>query len=99
MACAVVITDSGGLQEESTALGVPCVTLRETTERPITVTAGTNRLVPWPPTPDGIAATVAAARAAPRRRATIPGWDGRAAERVVEALENAPISAGRCSPE
>lgn len=94
--CAVVITDSGGLQEESTALGVPCVTLRETTERPITVTAGTNRLIPWPPTPEGIAETVAAARAGPRRAATIPGWDGHAAERVVEALENAPLSAGRC---
>jgi UDP-N-acetylglucosamine 2-epimerase (non-hydrolysing) len=95
-ACAVVITDSGGLQEESTALGVPCVTLRETTERPITVTAGTNRLVPWPPTPDGIVATVAAARAAPRRAAAIAGWDGQAAERIVTALEQAPKSAGRC---
>ena len=94
--CAVVITDSGGLQEESTALGVPCVTLRETTERPITVTAGSNRMVPWPPTPRGISDTVAAARAAPRRKAAIPGWDGHAAERVVAALEEAPPSAGRC---
>ena len=42
--CAVVITDSGGLQEESSALGVPCVTLRESTERPVTVTLGTNPL-------------------------------------------------------
>src|SRR5690606_31262841 len=41
----VVITDSGGLQEESTALGVPCLTLRENTERPITVHEGTNRLI------------------------------------------------------
>ncbi|MGH7592957.1 MAG: non-hydrolyzing UDP-N-acetylglucosamine 2-epimerase [Gemmatimonadales bacterium] len=93
---AVVITDSGGLQEESTALGVPCVTLRETTERPITVTAGSNRLVPWPPTAAGIAATVAAARTTPRRPASIPGWDGHAAERVVVALECAPLDAGRC---
>jgi len=95
--CAVVLTDSGGLQEESTALGVPCVTLREATERPITVTEGTNRLVPWPPTAAGIAATVAAARSGSRgARARIAGWDGHAAERVVRALEDAPPSAGRC---
>jgi UDP-N-acetylglucosamine 2-epimerase (non-hydrolysing) len=95
--CAVVLTDSGGLQEESTALGVPCVTLREATERPITVSEGTNRLVPWPPTPAGIAATVDAARRRPRDvGARIAGWDGRAAERVVKALEAAPRSAGRC---
>jgi UDP-N-acetylglucosamine 2-epimerase (non-hydrolysing) len=94
--CAVVITDSGGLQEESTALGVPCVTLRETTERPITVTAGTNRLVPWPPTPGGIAETVTRARGIPRHRAELPGWDGRAGERVVLALEGAERAQGRC---
>ena len=52
-AAAVVITDSGGIQEETTVLGVPCVTLRETTERPITVTEGTNRLAPWPLTAGG----------------------------------------------
>jgi UDP-N-acetylglucosamine 2-epimerase (non-hydrolysing) len=45
---AVVLTDSGGLQEETTALGVPCVTLREQTERPVTITHGTNRMTPWP---------------------------------------------------
>lgn len=94
--CAVVITDSGGLQEESSALGVACVTLREATERPITVTEGTNRLVPWPPTPDGIAETVAASRAAPPRGVAIAGWDGHAAERVVAALETARVEDGRC---
>ena len=57
-AAAVVVTDSGGLQEESTALGVPCVTLRESTERPITVSEGTNRMVPWPPTAGGIVTSV-----------------------------------------
>ncbi len=91
---AVVVTDSGGLQEESTALGVPCVTVRESTERPVTVTEGTNRMVPWPPSAAGLLATVAAARAAgrgPGSRSGIPaGWDGRAAERIVEALELAP---------
>src|SRR5690606_8548896 len=51
---AVVLTDSGGLQEETTALGVPCVTLREQTERPVTITEGTNRLAPWPLTAEGV---------------------------------------------
>lgn len=89
---AVVATDSGGLQEETTALGVPCVTLREQTERPVTISEGTNRLVPWPPTAAGVMATVSAAlaqgRAAPGTR--VPeGWDGRAAERCVRAMEEA----------
>jgi UDP-N-acetylglucosamine 2-epimerase (non-hydrolysing) len=78
----LVVTDSGGLQEETTALGVPCLTLRDNTERPITVTEGTNRLVPDP------AALVDAARSA-TRPATLrrpDGWDGNAAERIVAAL-------------
>lgn len=86
---AVVVTDSGGVQEETTALGVPCVTLRETTERPITVEEGTNRLVPWPLSVPGILDTYAAAsaqgRAAVGERSP-EGWDGRAAERAAEAL-------------
>jgi UDP-N-acetylglucosamine 2-epimerase (non-hydrolysing) len=97
---AIVITDSGGLQEESTALGVPCVTVRESTERPVTVTEGTNRLIPWPPTVAGLAETVAAAMAAGRTagsRATgMPaGWDGEAARRIVDAMERAPVAAAR----
>ncbi|HEX8391737.1 MAG TPA: UDP-N-acetylglucosamine 2-epimerase (non-hydrolyzing) [Longimicrobium sp.] len=86
---AVVLTDSGGLQEETTALGVPCVTLREQTERPVTVARGTNRLAPWPLTADGIVASWAAAVRQPRPApgAGAPeGWDGRAAERMVQAL-------------
>lgn len=84
-----VLTDSGGIQEETTALGVPCVTLREQTERPITISQGTNHMAPWPLTPRGIlgayADSVAAvAQATPPRPA---GWDGHAAERVVKALE------------
>lgn len=84
-----VLTDSGGIQEETTALGVPCVTLREQTERPVTITQGTNRLAPWPLTPRGIlgayADSVAAvAQATPPRPA---GWDGHASERIVKALE------------
>ncbi len=88
-AAAVAITDSGGVQEETTALGVPCVTLREQTERPVTVTEGTNRLAPWPLTVDGIRASYAEAVAEGRAGvgARSPeGWDGHAAERAVEAL-------------
>jgi UDP-N-acetylglucosamine 2-epimerase (non-hydrolysing) len=78
---AVVITDSGGIQEETTILGVPCLTLRPNTERPITITHGTNRLV----TPDGLAAAVDDALegriAAPPERP--PLWDGHASERIA----------------
>lgn len=90
-AAAVVLTDSGGLQEETTALGVPCVTLREQTERPVTVTEGTNRMVPWPMTAEGIVASHAAALAAgrlPVGARSPEGWDGRAAERIVAALRS-----------
>ncbi|HEX8691502.1 MAG TPA: UDP-N-acetylglucosamine 2-epimerase (non-hydrolyzing) [Longimicrobium sp.] len=85
----VVLTDSGGLQEETTALGVPCVTLREQTERPVTLAEGTNRLAPWPLSADGVLASFAAAAAEPRREpgSRCPeGWDGRAAERIAAAL-------------
>ena len=82
---AVVLTDSGGLQEETTALGVPCVTVRENTERPVTVEQGTNVLAGTEP-----ANVIAAARralAGARREARRPAlWDGRAAERIVEIL-------------
>ena len=77
-----VVTDSGGLQEETTALGIPCFTVRENTERPITVTEGTNRLVPNPA--DLPAAVRDAARPAHRKRPD--GWDGHAGERVISAL-------------
>jgi len=85
---AVVLTDSGGLQEETTALGVPCVTLREQTERPVTISHGTNRLAPWPLTRGGV---YDAFRQALDSRGAVPagpeGWDGHAAERIVDALE------------
>ena len=82
---AVVLTDSGGLQEETTALGVPCITIRENTERPITVDEGTNVLVGTDPL-----RIVAEARKVLRgegkrgRRPLL--WDGKAAERIVEVL-------------
>ena len=81
----VVLTDSGGLQEETTALGVPCVTIRENTERPITVEEGTNVLAGTDP-----ARIVAETRRIMRgegkagRRPSL--WDGRAAERIVDIL-------------
>lgn len=80
----VVITDSGGLQEETTALGVPCLTLRDNTERPITVTEGTNQLVLDISTLTGLALTS-------RRGGTVRrplGWDGGAGARVAAALVN-----------
>lgn len=84
-----VLTDSGGIQEETTALGVPCVTLREQTERPITVEEGTNRLAPWPLTVDGVLeayrSQISAGRAGVGERAP-EGWDGKAGARVVQAL-------------
>jgi UDP-N-acetylglucosamine 2-epimerase (non-hydrolysing) len=77
-----VVTDSGGVQEETTVLGVPCFTLRPNTERPITIEQGTNTLVPEP---EALPALVAAARR-PARPPVIEGWDGKAGERVAAAL-------------
>lgn len=85
----VVLTDSGGVQEETTALGIPCVTLREQTERPITVLEGTNRLAKWPLTAPEIVRTAreASADVSRKSRAKLPeGWDGNAASRIVDAL-------------
>ncbi len=78
----LAITDSGGVQEETTALGVPCLTVRDNTERPITITEGTNVLVGRSPEALRRAARVALAMTSKRGR--IPElWDGKAAERVV----------------
>jgi UDP-N-acetylglucosamine 2-epimerase (non-hydrolysing) len=77
-----VITDSGGVQEETTALGVPCLTVRETTERPVTVASGTNRLVRDPATLPGLVRDATRPSVSP----VLEGWDGRAGERVVDAL-------------
>jgi UDP-N-acetylglucosamine 2-epimerase (non-hydrolysing) len=77
-----VVTDSGGLQEETTALGVPCLTVRENTERPITISEGTNRLVP---DPRALPTALREVRRPEQWRAP-EGWDGRAGERVTSAL-------------
>jgi UDP-N-acetylglucosamine 2-epimerase (non-hydrolysing) len=78
------ITDSGGIQEESTYLGIPCLTLRENTERPITVSQGSNRLVP----PHLLAANIDTVLQGRWPKGSRPdGWDGRTAARCVEALK------------
>jgi len=80
-----VFTDSGGIQEETTALGVPCITLRESTERPITVEAGTNVVVGTDPS--AIRAAWETVRDGHGKAGRQPeGWDGHAAERIVQAL-------------
>ena len=81
-----VLTDSGGVQEETTVLGVPCLTLRESTERPITVTFGTNRVVGT--RVDEIRTIIDGICAGERHRpARPPLWDGRTSERIVDILE------------
>ena len=78
-----VLTDSGGIQEESTFLGTPCLTLRPNTERPITIEVGTNQLTQL----DRLTADVERLLAESGRRGSIPEyWDGRTAERIVDAL-------------
>ncbi len=80
----VVLTDSGGLQEETTALGIPCVTIRENTERPITIKLGSNVLAGT--RPDAIVGAYRAARLRKKRGAVPPLWDGKAAERIWEVM-------------
>lgn len=94
-AARLVLTDSGGVQEETTVLGVPCLTLRESTERPITITEGTNRLAGLDP-----AAIVAAARevlAAPPAPRVPALWDGKAGQRIAAVLMTGPLT-GRPRP-
>lgn len=81
----LAITDSGGVQEETTALGVPCITVRENTERPITITNGTNVLVGS--SPERLRAAAEEVLATGGKRGRVPDmWDGRAAIRVVERV-------------
>jgi UDP-N-acetylglucosamine 2-epimerase (non-hydrolysing) len=80
-----VLTDSGGIQEETTALGVPCLTLRDNTERPITVSQGTNQLVGADP--DKILAAAKTILSGETKRGRVPDlWDGAAASRIIDIL-------------
>jgi UDP-N-acetylglucosamine 2-epimerase (non-hydrolysing) len=81
----LVMTDSGGIQEETTILGVPCLTLRENTERPVTVEQGTNRIIGTDPKRI-VEAALETLADPPRRTAGPPLWDGHAAERIVGVL-------------
>ena len=85
----VVITDSGGLQEETTYLGIPCLTLRENTERPITVTMGTNKLIDA----NSLAKNLQAVLEGKWHKGERPPlWDGKTADRAVECLERRTIA-------
>ncbi|HZB45431.1 MAG TPA: UDP-N-acetylglucosamine 2-epimerase, partial [Pyrinomonadaceae bacterium] len=95
----LVLTDSGGIQEETTALGIPCLTLRENTERPVTVEMGTNRVVGTDPgrvVSAGLAALDEAGAGPPPR--VPPLWDGKTADRILDALLAAAGSGAGASP-
>lgn len=92
----VVLTDSGGIQEETTALGVACLTLRDTTERPITVEQGTNRVVGRDP--ERILAEVRQILTTGVRKRCPVLWDGRAAERVADVIAQGGSPIGHRRP-
>ena len=81
---AAVVTDSGGIQEETTALGIPCFTLRTNTERPATVTHGTNVVLGLDPSR---LSEIPGLLSKPKRKVIPPKWDGHAGERAADAIE------------
>jgi UDP-N-acetylglucosamine 2-epimerase (non-hydrolysing) len=86
--CAFIVTDSGGIQEESTWRGKPCLTLRENTERPVTVDEGTNTLLPFDT--DLLSRAISDIETGRYKKGKVPTlWDGKATERIMEAILNA----------
>ena len=82
--CRLAITDSGGIQEETTYLGIPCLTMRPNTERPITIEQGTNRLCDL----NHLEAMVETILSGDNRQASVPDlWDGHTADRVVTSIK------------
>jgi UDP-N-acetylglucosamine 2-epimerase (non-hydrolysing) len=91
---AAVLTDSGGIQEETTFLGVPCFTLRANTERPVTCTIGTNTLLGLEP--QRVTEIPALLAAGHGKKGGVPaGWDGGAAGRIVDVLARTPLRAAQ----
>ena len=90
-----MLTDSGGLQEETTYLDIPCLTLRPTTERPVTLTLGTNRLVASERDAIVRAARASLDRGATDHKSPPPFWDGHAAARIVDLLLSDPSGRAR----
>ena len=85
----VVITDSGGIQEETTYLGIPCLTVRENTERPITVSMGTNVLVGRDP--EKLRMELSRVLGGKAKKGTVPPlWDGHAGERIADVVVGQP---------
>jgi UDP-N-acetylglucosamine 2-epimerase (non-hydrolysing) len=86
------MTDSGGVQEETTVLGIPCLTLRENTERPITVKMGTNKIVGTDSRKIVDEAFAALDETVKKPSSIPPLWDGQTAQRIVDALEEFALS-------
>jgi UDP-N-acetylglucosamine 2-epimerase (non-hydrolysing) len=80
-----VVTDSGGIQEETTFLGVPCITLRPNTERPVTIREGTNELMDL--APDAVSRRVTERMGQRMNGQTPELWDGRTSERIVDQID------------
>jgi UDP-N-acetylglucosamine 2-epimerase (non-hydrolysing) len=83
--CRFALTDSGGIQEETTYLGIPCITLRPNTERPITITQGTNRLCAIDNLSEAVDSVL---KEAARKKCHIAQWDGKTAARVVQSIKD-----------